>query len=138
MFGLAVLVIVTTARSAWTRAAGARVGWVAGTVGILVALGYALVRGSRLAWDQLALWAVTSDSNGLPRGIWLPDTVKFVLIGDTEISRSDYRTAAWVHAVVLPIVIAISLALVLFWARAARARYVDRRSARSSAPEPVA
>lgn len=55
-------------------------------------------------WDQLALWAVTTDFEA-GRGFWWParsGSVRFVLRGGAEVSKGEYLLATIVHTVVVP------------------------------------
>ena len=88
-------------RRAWTR--------IAATVVLVVAVGVALVSGPKLAWTQLALWAVTVGDD--LRGVFHTQ-VKYVLVDGTELSLSSFHRWAWIHILVVPLVIVAS-ALVL-------------------------
>lgn len=79
----------------------------------------ALVTGIRLPWDQLALDAVTVGGGRDPiRGVLgLPDSVKYVLIGAREISPSTYARTAWIHVLVIPVVLVATAALAWMVAR---------------------
>jgi hypothetical protein len=84
---------------------------------LVVAVGVALVSGPKLAWNQLALSAVTrGDQN---RGIFQNDEVRFVLADGGELSRSSFHRWAWIHILVVPVVIVVSA--VLLWHRTRRA-----------------
>ena len=68
--------------------------------------------GRRLAWDLLALWAVRADVDS--RGVLFAafdDTVRFVIVGRTELSQAGFRTLVWSHAVVLPLIVVALLAV---------------------------
>jgi quinol-cytochrome oxidoreductase complex cytochrome b subunit len=77
-----------------------------------VVLGLALsFTGFLLPWDQLALRAVTVGTNF--RGMFsaaFDSQVKFVIVGGREISQATIRTWFIVHAAVLPVALAVSLA----------------------------
>jgi hypothetical protein len=91
------------------------VAWVVGGVGLIAALGYGLVTGGMLAWDQLALWAVTTGT-GI-KGVWNQSNVRFYIVDNFEVSRSDYRSRVVVHTIVLTLVVLIALALLAFVVR---------------------
>jgi quinol-cytochrome oxidoreductase complex cytochrome b subunit len=67
----------------------------------------AVVSGTLLPWDQLALYAVTIGNTTDPvRGVLsFPPAVKYVLIGTSEVSPSTYSRTAWLHVLVIPLVI---------------------------------
>lgn len=71
-----------------------------GLVVLVFLLGFT---GYLLAWDQLALYAVTVGTD--IRGVLEPfsDEVKFVLLGGAEITASTYRSWVLVHLVALPL-----------------------------------
>ena len=104
---LAVVMVSSVAgRRAWPgRAAG---------VGLAVTTVAASFTGYLLPWDQLALWAVkagTSTSGFLV--LFDSDTVRFVLIGGTEVGRATFVRWLLVHTVVLgPVVVGL---LALAW-----------------------
>ena len=102
---------------------------VGGAAIALAALVFGIVRGPRLAWDQLALFAVTNGRTG-PRGVWLPDTVRFVLRGVAEVSVGDYRRDVWVHVLVTPTLVIIGVAMLL---HALRPRAAAQRAPSGSA-----
>jgi hypothetical protein len=76
--------------------------------------------GGLLAWDQVALWAVTvgADFKGFTK-IVSGDNVRSVIIGSKEISTGAFTTWFWVHTVVIPVVV---LALGIALLRGGRAR----------------
>jgi hypothetical protein len=125
-WGALVLVVIAVVLAAvWLPAARRRVTlWLGGLLAIGSA-GYGIVTGARLAWDQLALWAVTT-GNSVPLGVvGLPDTVKFLIVGQDEVSPGTYSGRVWVHVLVVPAVFAIGIVLVLWSVRgtsAARGR----------------
>jgi hypothetical protein len=71
----------------------------------------------RLAWDQLALWAVTTGSSF--RGV-SHTQVTYVLGDGGELSVSSYNPWAWVHVLVVPLVIDACLVVLALLARRAR------------------
>jgi quinol-cytochrome oxidoreductase complex cytochrome b subunit len=112
-WGALVLVVIAVVNAAvWLPTARRRVSlWLGGLVAVCSA-GYGIVTGARLAWDQLALSAVT-DGNSVPVGVvGLPDTVKFLIVGHNEVSPGTYSGRVWVHVLVVPAVFAIGIVLV--------------------------
>ncbi|MFN8026114.1 MAG: hypothetical protein U0W40_07105 [Acidimicrobiia bacterium] len=104
-----------------------------GAVLVVGSVGYGLVTGAGLAWDQLALWAVTT-GNHVPRGVLaLPDTVKFVLVGSDELSRGDFTTAAWIHVLVLPLVFLCAAAMVWWSTRRSAPVSLDQEAVAANA-----
>jgi hypothetical protein len=97
------------ARQAWTR--------VGASIVLVVAVGVALVSGPKLRWDQLALGAVTRGT-GL-RGVFHTH-VRYVLVDGGELSFSSYNRWAWVHVLVVPLVIAACFVVLALPARQAR------------------
>ncbi len=85
-------------------------------VGAFVFLAFgASFTGYLLPWDQLALRAVTVNSD--LRGLWgaaFSDQVLFAIIGSTEISQATLRTWFLVHAFALPPLLAATLFLAFF------------------------
>lgn len=70
----------------------------------LLLAGALLVVRRMMLWDQLALWAVTTNFEA-GRGAWWParsDTVRFILVGHSEVSKGQYLFVTIVHTVVLP------------------------------------
>ena len=79
---------------------------------LAVASGAALVvTGRRLRWNQLALWAVRPDAD--PRGMLFAafdSSVRFILVpGFREVDRGDFRLSLGLHAVALPLAVAVAL-----------------------------
>jgi quinol-cytochrome oxidoreductase complex cytochrome b subunit len=75
---------------------------IAGGIAVIGALG-GLVSGALLAWEQLALTAVTAGSKF--NGVWnaaFSDQIRFILIGNSEISQSTYRAWVLVHLFAVP------------------------------------
>jgi quinol-cytochrome oxidoreductase complex cytochrome b subunit len=93
--------------------------WTIGTAGIATVVGAlgAWFTGFFLAWDQLALWAVTVGTNMEGARAVFRDQVKFVLVGTEEISRGSYITLFVIHAA-LAVVLALLTAVV--WIAASR------------------
>jgi hypothetical protein len=90
---------------------------VGGAVIALVGLVIGIARGARLAWDQLALFAV---ANKVPRGVWLPDTVRFVVRDAAEVSVGDYRRDVLIHVVVAPMLAVVGIGMLLAAVRSRR------------------
>jgi hypothetical protein len=90
--------------------------------------------GTKLAWDQVALAAVTT-GRGV-EGIFVRhDAVKFVLVDGHEYSWEHFRTFFWLHAVVFPLAIAATFVWAILWSRRIRRRQPDMKS---SAETPAA
>jgi quinol-cytochrome oxidoreductase complex cytochrome b subunit len=75
------------------------------------------ITGYGLAWDQLALWAVTVGTNKIGITPIFRDDVRFVLIGGVEISPTTYRISFGAH---VTIALAVGAALILAGRHAAR------------------
>ena len=74
-------------------------------VGLLVLVMALAYTGFLIAWDQLALWAISSA--GFPNGMWaaaFDDSVRFVLIGGTEVSQGTLRLWFIVHGALLAVI----------------------------------
>jgi hypothetical protein len=99
-------------------------GLVVGAGLAIAAAGVAIGTGARLAWQQLALYAVMTGQD--IRGVVnLPDTVKFVLSGGQEMGLGEFRRRVVVHLLVLPVVFAIGLVILLRSRRPARPTLED-------------
>jgi quinol-cytochrome oxidoreductase complex cytochrome b subunit len=61
----------------------------------------AIVTGGDIRWDQLALSRLSVGSG--PRGVFLPDGVKFVLLGTDALSPSEFSSRVFLHLVVFPV-----------------------------------
>lgn len=115
---LAYLVVRTVASGRWRAATGVLV--------VSAAIGYT---GFRLAWDQLALWAVTVGENY--QGMWaagFSDDVRFVLVGGVEVSQATLRLWFLTH---------VGLSIVLVGVLAAAARGLYRSPATPPSPVPT-
>lgn len=80
--------------------------WV-GALALVVAVAGAGMSGFMLAWDQIALWAVTVGTN--VDGIWrvaFDDAVRFVIVDGTEVSQTTYRNAVGAHLLLTAVVAA--------------------------------
>jgi len=86
-------------------------------IGVLAVLLVVEVRiGRRIAWDQLALSAVTTGT-GI-RGVVLHDVaVKYVIVGGREVGWGEFRRHVWLHLLVLPTLIAGGAGFVVWWVR---------------------
>jgi hypothetical protein len=84
-------------------------GWFVAFGALLVAI-VGLMSGQLIAWDQLVMKSVTGSSAG--RGVVdaLSGDVRFVLVGDIEVSHGAYVAWAVVHVLAVP-----ALALGLAW-----------------------
>ncbi|MGH9111874.1 MAG: hypothetical protein ACRDZN_06200 [Acidimicrobiales bacterium] len=78
-------------------------GWIV-ALGALVVAGVGQISGQLLAWDQLALRAVTTGDH--IRGVVdaLSDDVRFLLIDGTEVSRGAYAVWAGIHVLAVPLI----------------------------------
>jgi quinol-cytochrome oxidoreductase complex cytochrome b subunit len=97
-----IVLLLATLRSRWRL-----------VLAVVVAIGLspvAGITGRNLAWDQLALWAVTVGDASL-RGIWHPafdDKIRFVLTHGVELDKGEYRTTIALHLVTLPVATALA------------------------------
>jgi quinol-cytochrome oxidoreductase complex cytochrome b subunit len=92
--------------------------------------------GFLLPWDQLALWAVTvgTDYQGMLRAAF-DEGVRFILIGNVEVSQATLRLWLVVHAAVLPVVF---IGLAALAARGVRTRpLADGYAGPAAAPPPT-
>jgi quinol-cytochrome oxidoreductase complex cytochrome b subunit len=87
---------------------------IAAGVALVVAVGVGLVSGPKLAWDQLALWAVTAGASF--RGVFHTQ-VKYVLVDGGELSVASYNRWAWVHVLAVPLAIVTCLVVLALLAR---------------------
>jgi quinol-cytochrome oxidoreductase complex cytochrome b subunit len=95
--------------------------WV-GAAALLVGVAAAAISGFMLAWDQIALWAVSVGTD--VRGIWwvaFDDEVRFVIVDGSEVSQAAYRNVVGAH-LLLTGVLAASVVLT--------ARSISRRRER--------
>lgn len=99
-------VAMVEALSRWNGPRRRRSSAITGPAVLLVLIAASLT-GSLIAWDQLALWAVTvgTDVAGF-RTLLTDDQVRFVLIGGSEVSVGTVRTWLIVHALVVPLLLA--------------------------------
>ena len=104
---LLLALLLATAVAHATRAAGARASSSVNIVlaAIAVATVAAIVTGPMLQWDQLALWAVTVGNEHID-GVFLSDSVKYILRGSQELGVSEFRRDVWLHVLVFPLVVA--------------------------------
>jgi len=102
-----VLVVVDTRvrRTGWRQG---RLALGAGPALVMVTLA-ALFTGYLLPWDQLALWAVTVGTNMDGYGFLFESSVKFALVGGTEVTTSTLLRWFLVHTVVLSVLLAAAL-----------------------------
>jgi quinol-cytochrome oxidoreductase complex cytochrome b subunit len=86
------------------------------SLALLVAAVAAGLVGRLLPWDQLALWAVTTGSNGEFDGVRavFSSQAKFVIINGREVSPSTYEFWAYAH---LGLAVLVGVALTLVWLR---------------------
>lgn len=76
--------------------------------GVALAVGvlFASFSGLLLAWDELALWALTADElRGIDEAAF-SDGVRFVLFDGTEVSQGSYRTWTLIHTLGAPLLLA--------------------------------
>jgi len=93
----------------------------------------AAVSGARLVWDQVGLFAVTTGHD--VRGVFfLPHAALFVRVNGHEYSWEHHRNVFWLHAVVLPAVMAATFVGLVLWAR----RFRRQPDMKSSAETPAA
>lgn len=128
---LALGIVVAVPPAVYRRWTGPAVG-----AGLAVTTVLASFTGYLLPWDQLALWAVRAGMNlrGY-RPLFDSDTVRFVLLGGTEVGRVTVVRWLIVHAAVLgPLLVIL---LVLAWRRGAGpADSADARAHVSPRPPP--
>jgi quinol-cytochrome oxidoreductase complex cytochrome b subunit len=76
-------------------------GWIV-TLGVLVVAVAGSFTGQLIAWDQVGLWAVTVATSF--RGMIDPlgDDVRFLIIGDAEVSQGSYLAWLLVHLLAVP------------------------------------
>jgi quinol-cytochrome oxidoreductase complex cytochrome b subunit len=73
-----------------------------------------LITGLRLPWTQLSLVAVTVGSDMRGYSPTWSSKVKYVLVGDDEVSRGTFRATFWFHALAVPaLLLATFVAIVL-------------------------
>ena len=99
---------------------------------LLLAAVAELITGPGLRWDQLAPRAVTSGAGANPRGVFLPDEAKYVIIGTTELAPSEFSTRVFLHVVLFPVGFVICGGVLWFLA----VRDDRRRAAPARSPEP--
>lgn len=120
---LAVVLVVGLATFVWARRPDRRHGLPAFALVALLAVVLAVETsiGWALAWDQVALWAVTPAFSGI-EGVWLGGhPVRFLIVDAAEVGVDEYRRTVWTHVVVLPVVVVLGAGLVVWWvARFAR------------------
>lgn len=107
-----------------------------GAVGLLAVLVVALISGFALAWDQLALFAVTGHGPGDLHGVFhaaFDDQVGFLLFGHSEVTQSSYRGSLWIHIAIAPI-LAMALTLGLWRVSARRVASVPSSPDTNSPP----
>jgi quinol-cytochrome oxidoreductase complex cytochrome b subunit len=127
----ALLVVLAILRRGRTGATGVVAG-----LGVFATVGAAYVLGRLLAWDQLALWAVTtgrSSSGGV--ALTFESQVKYVLIDGRQVSASTYHWWAVLHLVLAVLVVG---ALVLLWMRTRDPAVSRRRPSPAPASPPAA
>lgn len=103
--GVLVVVDSHARRTGWRRG---RLALVAGPALVVLTLA-ATFTGYLLPWDQLALWAVTVGRNMRGYSFVFGSSVKFVLVGGTEIATSTILRWFWVHTVVISMLLAGAL-----------------------------
>lgn len=97
--------------------------------GIALSALVASFTGYLLPWDQLALWAVTVGSDMKGYRPFFNDTVRFVLIGGVEVSRTGFVRWLLLHMLVVGPALAILVAV--GW-RSHRSRSADAQSSSAS------
>lgn len=117
----AVVVVIGLAAFVWERRPDRRHGLPAfaaiAVIGLVLVV--QTVIGGRIAWDQVALWAVVGpDSLHHVRGVFLRDLpLKFVITDATELGVGSFRRHVWVHLVVLPVLVGLGVGSVVVWTR---------------------
>jgi quinol-cytochrome oxidoreductase complex cytochrome b subunit len=112
-----VALVAVVAAGRWTDRDRATRGWLLGGLGAVALALAGLLTGPLLAWDQLALWAVTVGDD-LYEGALAPfsSDVRFLFVDGHQVSTGTYKIWAVVHIVALPLVALVGTGLVL-WRR---------------------
>jgi cytochrome b-561 len=109
--GMVAVVFLHMARVFFTGAyRGARaINWLVGVVLLLVTLLLSFT-GYLLPWDQLAFWAVTVGTNIAKEAPVVGESIRFVLLGGTEIGQNALLRFYVLHVFFLPTVVGILFA----------------------------
>ena len=78
----------------------------------LIAVLFADFCGFLIAWDQLALFAVTVGTDMHGFGPVFSNQTRYVLVGTAEISKDTFHRWFWVHTVAMPLTIVIIVGVV--------------------------
>jgi len=110
--GMVLLVILHMARVFYTGAykPPREFNWIIGVVLLLLTLG-ASFTGYLLPWDQLAYWAITVGTNIASYAPLAGPTMREMLLGGGEVGQSALLRFYTLHIVVLPMLIALLVAL---------------------------
>ena len=85
---------------------------VAQAVGMLVLSLAGWISGRFIAWDQLAMWAVTVGTDMQGFEPVFSDEVRFVLIDGSEVTLREIRAWLAVHVLVIPLIGVVAAAIV--------------------------
>jgi cytochrome b-561 len=104
--GMVLVVYLHMARVFFTGAyRGQRfLNWIIGVI-LLMATLLLSFTGYLLPWDQLALWAVTVGTNIAREGPVVGDTVRYLLLGGTEIGQNALLRFYVLHVFILPVAV---------------------------------
>ena len=104
--GMVLVVYLHMARVFFTGAyRGQRfVNWIVGVVLLLATLLLSF-NGYMLPWDQLAFWAVTVGTNIAREGPVVGDSIRYLLLGGTEIGQNALLRFYVLHVFILPVVV---------------------------------
>ncbi len=80
------------------------VNWIVGVVLLLATLLLSFT-GYLLPWDQLALWAVTVGTNIAREGPVIGDSIRYMLLGGTEIGQNALLRFYVLHVFILPVAV---------------------------------
>src|SRR5436190_7763040 len=124
-----VALAATLAVLAWRARArrgslGTAVGVIAFVLGAFV-LVLANRSGRLLAWNQLALWAVSLGGSEARGVVDIPATVRFVIVDGNELTPRTFSAVTVLHAAVLPLVAVAMVVGMTVFSRRRRGRAAD-------------
>ena len=116
------------------------VNWLVG-IALLLATLLLSFTGYLLPWDQLAFWAVTVGTNIAREAPLAGDSIRFLLLGGTEIGQATLLRFYVLHVFVLPVVVLLLFAYHMWRIRkdgglAAVEPMLSVRAPRATAPSP--
>ncbi|HYA34669.1 MAG TPA: cytochrome b N-terminal domain-containing protein [Candidatus Binataceae bacterium] len=109
--GMVAVVYLHMARIFFTGAyRGTRItNWIVGVVLLLATLLLSFT-GYLLPWDQLALWAITVGTNIAREGPVIGETIRFVLLGGTQVDQQTLLRFYVLHVFFLPAIVGVLFA----------------------------